>query len=505
MSLILDGTSARALAASVAAALAVEAPAALSGGAGSGGAAPLSLEQERLLFLDQLAPGGSGYNIATAVFLDGALDRDALAKSLVAVVERHAVLRARYPRRDGGRVQEIAPVSAARDCVALVDDALPDGSDDAAALVRAHEEARRPFDLERGPVLRARCIRVSAERHLLALVIHHIAADGWSMGVLVRELSALYTAYVTARPPQLPSLPLQYADFAARQRRWLDSGGAAPAIAYWKDRLAGAPPLLELPLDRPRPSVRAFAGARQPFALAAAHTDALKRLAAAEGATLYMALLAGFVALVRQRTGRDDLVVGTDVAGREHAQAQRLIGLFVNQLVMRIDSSGDPSFRTLVGRVRAASLGAYRHQELPFDQLVQALRPARDPSYNPLFQIMFVLESAPLPELVLPGVRLEMVDLDDGGSPFDLSLLLAERNGQLGGALRYDTALFDGATIAALGDDYAAVLAAAAARPETTLAELAALVDGAARRRHQADAEALRASRLARFGRLTRS
>ncbi|HEX4458702.1 MAG TPA: condensation domain-containing protein, partial [Polyangia bacterium] len=468
----------------------------------AGDAAPLSLEQERLSFLDQLAPDSSGYNIATAVFLDGELDRDALRRSLETIVARHGVLRARYPRRDGARVQEIVAPALAASAFTLDDEAA---ADDAAALARAHAEARRPFDLERGPVLRARTIRVRADRHLLTLVVHHIAADGWSMGVMVRELSAAYGALVAGRAPHLPALPLQYADFAARQRQWLDSPAAAPALAYWQERLAGAPPLVALPSDRPRPSVRQFAGARAPFALGAAATDGLKRLAAADGATLYMTLLAGFAALVRQRSGRADLVFGTDVSGREQPDAQRLIGLFVNQLVMRIDASGDPTFRELVGRVRATALGAYRHGRLPLDRVVQLVNPARDPSYNPLFQLMFVLESAPLPDLELPRLRLQTVELDDGGSPFDLSLLLAERSGQLGGALRYDTALFDAATIVALGDDYAALLAAAAARPELRLSDLDGVLAAQAAQRREHDAEQLRKSRRDRFAGLKRS
>jgi non-ribosomal peptide synthetase component F len=235
-----------------------------------------------------------------------------------------------------------------------------------------------------------------------------------------------------------------------------------------------------------------------------APVEQLKRLAAAEGATLYMVLLAGFLALLRQRSGKRDLVVGTDVAGRDHPQAQRLVGLFVNQLVLRVDGGGDPSFRALLGRVRGTALTSYAHQRLPFDKLVEALRPPRDPRHNPLFQVMFVLESAPLPQLALPGLAVEVIELDDGGSPFDLSVLLAERDGRLGGVFRYDTALYDRATIDALAEDYAALLAAAAARPETPLSVLERLLSERVQQRKQAEAVALRAARIERFRGLPR-
>jgi acyl carrier protein len=509
MALVLDGASVASLAARAAAALTDAAlPALPAAGDGARADAPLSLEQERLLFLEKLAPDSSAYNIATAVFLDGVLDREALRRCLMTIVARHAVLRARYPRRDQRRLQIIlAPDDAALD-IPLVAEALPEGlagDRDAAALHLAQAEARRPFALDRDAVLRVRLWRVGPERHLMTLVLHHIAGDGWSMGLLVRELSTLYSALVAQQAPRLPPLPCQYADLAARQRVALDGEAYARDLAYWKQRLAEAPPLLQLPADRPRPPVRRFSGARQPFALAAAPTDGLKRLAASEGATLYMVLLAGFAALLRQRSGREDLIVGTDVAGREQPEAQRLIGLFVKQLVLRLDGSGDPSFRGLVGRVRAAALEAYAHQRVPFEKLVEALRPPRDPSYNPLFQVMFVLESAPLPELVLPGLRLQRIDLDDGGAPFDLSLLLSESGGGLGGVLRYDTDLFDAPTIAALGADYSALLSAAAAHPDATLSALTTTVEAERSWRDQAAAETLRAQRRDRFAGLHKS
>ncbi|WP_394829006.1 condensation domain-containing protein [Pendulispora albinea] len=519
MALLLEDTGAARLAAHVAAALDGRAVDDVSAGAIDPNDVPLSLEQERLLFLEQLAGASAGYNIAVAVFLEGPLDRAALAQSLTTIVTRHAVLRVRYPRKNGRIVPILAPPGAP---AALIfddgagastgaDASTRTGADastrtdadaiepEDAVLRRATEEARRPFDLERDPVLRARCYRAGPNKHLVTIVIHHVAADGWSMGILVRELSACYAAFASGRAPDLPPISVHYADFAAQQRRWLDSNALETALVYWKRQLAGAPALCELPADRARPPVRAFAGARHPFALGASDAASLQRLGATSGATLYMVLLAGFFALLHQRTGRDDLVVGTDVAGREHPEAQRLIGLFVNQLVLRANLAGDPTFRALVDRVRALSLEAYAHQRLPFGTLVEALRPPRDPSYNPLFQIMFVLENAPVPELALPDLRARTLELDDGGAPFDLSVLLTEHGGELRGVLRYDTALFDPATIAALGDDYAALLTAAGARPDLTLSELAGRVRAHSVRRREAAARAAQSSRLERF------
>lgn len=516
MSLFLDGTSVARLAAHALAALAsgsaashpalAPAPAPAEGGT-TGTEAPLSLAQERLLFLEELAPGNPAYHIAAAVSLDGHLDRAALLRSIDAIVRRHEVLRTTYPRPEGQQARRAQRICSAEEftgrlVVEEVLDVLPgqtEAEQEQAALARALEEARRPFDLERGPILRVRWLRLGERRHVLVFVIHHIAADGWSMGLLVRELGALYGLFLADKPAPLPALRTQYASFAAWQRAWVDEGGMEAELAYWKTTLLGAPPLLELPADRPRPPVQSFAGARCPLDLGERLTGALKQLARAEGATPFMVLLAGFLTLLHERTGRQDLVVGTDIANRDHGETQRLIGLFVNQLVLRVEVTGNPTFRELVGRVRRTTLGAYTHHRLPFGQLVEALRPPRDPRYNPLFQVMFVLESAPLPELALPDLTLKVVELDDGGAPFDLSVLLSEAGGRLGGWFRYSTALFDAATVAEMVEDYQAVLEAAVARPESPLPALVALVAERKQERRVAAAAALKAARLERF------
>jgi acyl-CoA synthetase (AMP-forming)/AMP-acid ligase II/alpha-ketoglutarate-dependent taurine dioxygenase/acyl carrier protein len=471
---------------------------------GAGAPAPLSHAQERLLFLDQLAPESSAYHVCAAARLEGRLEVAALDGALEDIIRSHEVLRARFPLAGGRRTQDFTPAEEVVGPLARAGAVehlthLPEPEREAAARRLAAEEARRPFDLAGGPLLRARLLVLGPERHLLVLTVHHIATDGWSMGVLVRELGERYAARVEGRPAAVPPLPIQYADHAAWLRGWLEGGALEAELAFWRARLAGAPPLLELPLDRPRPASPSFAGARHPLALSEALTSSLKRLGQAEGASPYMVLLAAFLCLLWQRTGRADLVVGTDIANREHAHTQRLIGLFVNQLVMRVSLAGNPPFRELLARVREVALGAYAHPHVPFDKLVEALRPPRDPRYNPLFQIMFVLENAPLPPLRLPGLRLQVVEVDDGGSPFDLSVLLSESEGKLGGALRYSTALFEPATVARLAGDYEAVLARVADRPQSTLEELREVLAGRERQHQQAGARALESARLEKF------
>ncbi|RKH43049.1 AMP-dependent synthetase [Corallococcus sicarius] len=474
--------------------------------AGARGDAPLSPGQERLLFLDQLAAGSAAYNIPAAVELEGRLDVAVLTRSLEAIVHRHEALRTRFPRVQGRRVQDILPPSEvpaggplARPGAVVDLSGLPQEQQAAETERLTAEEARGPFDLERELPVRAKLLKLSEERHRLLLTLHHVVSDGWSMGVVVRELGALYAAFAQGRPSPLPELPVQYADHAAWLRRRLEGGLLDEELAWWKERLAGAPPLLELPLDRPRPERQHFEGARQPVALSAALSEGLRQLGRAEGTTPFMSLLAGFLVLLHSRTGRADLVVGTDVASREHARTQNLIGLFVNQLVLRVGLEGNPTFRQVLGRVREVALGGQAHPHVPFDKLVEALRPPRDARYNPLFQVMFVLENAPLPALRLPGLKLRQLEIDDGGSPFDLSVLLAESEGRFQGVLRFATALFDAATIARLAEDYEATLAAAVARPDATLEELHGVLVERERQRQQERAQALQSSRKELF------
>ncbi|MFP2927562.1 condensation domain-containing protein [Pyxidicoccus sp. 3LG] len=465
---------------------------------------PLSYAQERLLFLEQLAAGSAAYNIPAAVELEGALDMAVLGRALEAIVHRHEVLRTHFPRVSGRPTQHIlkpeevpGPLSgpdAVLDLGSLADDAQKAEVERLTAT-----EARRSFDLEHGLPVRAKLLKLSERRHRLLLTLHHVVSDGWTMGVLVRELGALYAAFAQGRPSPLPALPVQYADHAAWLRRWLEGGELETELAWWKERLASAPPLLELPTDRPRPDRQRFEGARHPLALSPALTAGLRQLGQAEGATPFMSLLAGFLVVLHARTGRTDVVVGTDVANREHARSQGLVGLFVNQLVLRVGLEGNPTFRAVLGRVREVALGGYARPHVPFDKLVEALRPPRDARYNPLFQVMFVLENAPLPALKLPGLELRQVEVDDGGSPFDVSVLLSESGGRFHGVLRYATALFDASTIARLAADYELVLATVVARPDVTLEELRQVLAEHERQRQQARAQELQSARKELF------
>ena len=292
----------------------------------------------------------------------------------------------------------------------------------------AAEEAQRPFDLARGPLLRVCLLKLGEEDHGLLLTLHHIVTDGWSLGVFIHELSALYQAFSTGRPSPLAGLPIQYADFAAWQRGWLQGAVLEGQLGYWQEQLAGAPSLLELPTDRPRPAVQSSRGASAVFTLEAELTQGLKALSQRAGVTLFMTLLGAFMVLLARYSRQEDIVVGSPTANRTHSQTEGLIGFFVNTLVLRADLSGDPPFEELMGRVRRVALEAYAHQEVPFERVVEALQPERSLSHSPLFQVLFALQTAPVGELVLPGLSLSPLTLERVTAQFDLSLD-AERGG----------------------------------------------------------------------------
>ncbi|HYH79478.1 MAG TPA: amino acid adenylation domain-containing protein, partial [Longimicrobium sp.] len=357
------------------------------------GALPLSFAQERLWFIDRLEPGSAVYNMPVAWRLGGTLDEAALERSLGEIVRRHEALRTVFGEVDGSPVQVIAPFGG----FALpVEDlsGLGDADREAAVRRRAREEAARPFDLSAGPLFRAALLRLGEEGHVLLLSMHHIVSDGWSMGVFFRELSALYAAYREGGESPLPELPVQYADYAVWQREQLEGEVLDRQLAYWRERLAGAPDLLELPTDHPRPAVQTFRGATVPVDLSPELLERLQALGRSEGATLYMTLLGAFQVLLSKYSGSEDVVVGSPIAGRTRGEVEELIGFFVNTLVLRTDLSGDPSFREVLRRVGEVTLGAYEHQEMPFEKLVAELQPERSLSHSPLFQVMFTLQNA---------------------------------------------------------------------------------------------------------------
>ncbi|MBN8472056.1 amino acid adenylation domain-containing protein [Corallococcus exiguus] len=435
------------------------------------GPLPLSFAQQRLWFLDRLEPGSPFYNMPAALWLEGTLDVGALEHALTELVRRHEVLRTTFQTEASDPVQVIHPPAPFH--LPWVDlSALPEDTREAEARRLAHEEARRPFDLERGPLLRALLPRVSESRHLLLLNLHHIASDGWSMGVLVRELAALYAAFQQGTPSPLPEMPVQYADYAVWQRGWLRDEALEAQLSWWREHLTGAAPMLELPTDFPRPAVVSLRGAIHRRVLPRELAEALQALCRREGTTLFMALLAGFQVVLSRYSGQEDFVVGTDIANRNRAETEGLIGFFINQLALRARVGGNPSFRELLGRVREATLGAYAHQDLPFEELVKALNPKRDQAGAPLFQVKLVLQNQPATELTLPGLTLRGESMDSGTSRLDLTLSISETARGLECGCEYRTDLFEAATIDRLLRHLGTLLQAAAASPESPLSTL---------------------------------
>jgi amino acid adenylation domain-containing protein len=435
------------------------------------GSAPLSFAQQRLWFLDQLQPGRPLYNVPCRAWLHGLVDVAALRRALNEVVARHESLRTTFPASNGQPMQSIAPRVACD--LPLIDlTSVPAQRREAEVRRLATEQAREPFDLAHGPLLRARLLRLAEDEHALILMLHHIVADGWSVGVLFRELGTLYEAFSQGRESPLPELAIQYADYAFTQSEWLQGAVLERELAYWKGQFRTLPAPLQLPADRPRPAVPSHAGARVHFKLPPALRDRLEELSRSQGATLFMTLLAAFKVLLAQYTGQEDIVAGTPIAGRTRAETEGLIGCFVNTLALRTDLSGDPTFRELVARVREVALGAYAHQELPFERLVEELQPERDTSQAPLFNVMFVLQNVPRSERRLRGLTMRHIELDKGTAKFDLSLGLAEKAGGLRGVLSYSTDLFDQETIERLSEQYRQVLVAVAAEPERRISTL---------------------------------
>ncbi|MFJ6722943.1 AMP-binding protein, partial [Streptomyces sp. NPDC091259] len=442
----------------------------------AGAPAPLSFAQQRLWFLDQLQPGRPDYNIPVVTRLHGDLDTAAMLDALRTVVERHEVLRSRITEGPLGPVQAVEPPAV---FVPLLTDLgeLPPEQARSRALGLAHADAAAPFDLTTAPLLRARLVRTAADEHLLVLVLHHTVGDGWSMPVLWQELSRSYAALSSGQRPALPALRVQYGDFAHWQQQRLADGAVDRGIAHWRTRLAGLAPL-ELPTDRPRPAGRSGAGATVSFEVPAELAARLGAVAREHGATLFMVLLAGFQSLLARYTGQYDVAVGSPIAGRDRTELEPLIGFFVNTLVLRTDLSGDPAFGTLLGRVRETALQAYEHQDVPFDRLVEELRPERDLSRNPLFDVLFQLHPEQPDALPLEGVRVETVETANGTAKFDLSLAMTEHPGGLTGTLSYATDLFDRGTAERFGAHYLRLLRSAADRPDAPLSRLEVLSVG---------------------------
>ncbi|WXA99338.1 non-ribosomal peptide synthase/polyketide synthase [Pendulispora brunnea] len=436
---------------------------------------PLSFSQERLWFFAELEPESPAYNTASVLRLSGMLDVAALKWSFAELVARHEILRTTFEGRDGRPVQRIAAFDA-QEILSRVSEAdlsmLEEGPREAELARRMREDAGRPFALAVGPLYRATLYRLGDVEHALAITFHHIVTDAWSAGVVARELGELYAAFTRGQPSQLPKLAYQYADYATWQRRALSPDALESQLGYWREQLANAPLALELPTDRPRPPAQTYRGARRDVHVPLATAEALATLAKREGSTLFMTVLAGFHALLARLSGQRDVVVGTLVANRTRPETEPMMGFFVNALPVRADLSADPSFAELVRQVRERSLGAFAHQDVPFEKMVDALAVERHASRAPIFQVMLVLQNLPVQSMSLPGLALRREEVPTGYTTLDLTLFLTETETGLTGTLEYSTELFDEATMARFARHLNTLLAGAAEQPELRLSEL---------------------------------
>lgn len=429
---------------------------------------PLSFAQARLWFLAQLQSESTTYNEIATIRLVGNLNVRGLEQSLNEIVRRHEVLRTTFSQIDGEPFQVIAPTLNLP--LSVVDlRHLPEAERQVALKQLIAQETQSPFALELGPLLRCKLVCVGEQEHIASFTIHHIVSDGWSMGVLLRELAALYEAFCADKPSPLPELPIQYADFAIWQRQWLQGEVLKAHLAYWKQELDANLPVLQLPTVCPREEVKTNRGATQSFRIPSNLSKALQVLSRQKGVTLFMLLLASFQILLQRYTHQDDIVVGTDVANRNRAETEQLIGFFVNLLVLRTDLSGNPSFPELLQRVREMALGAYAHQDLPFDKLVETLQPQRQANHTPLFQVLFVLQNAPMPALELPELTLSLLDVEQETTRFDLGLFLTETDQEIEGNWQYNADLFEETTIKCMSAHFETLLKSIVAQPDARI------------------------------------
>ncbi|AUX32054.1 MULTISPECIES: type I polyketide synthase [Sorangium] len=459
------------------------------------GPLPLSFAQHRLWFVDQLEPGSPAYNIPFVVRATGRLDVDALRRSLFEIARRHEALRTTFSARDGVPFPVIAPEARVpfrmSDLEHLAGEAL-----DAAVSALVLEESLEPFDLSRGPLLRVRVIRKRHDEHVIALVVHHVVFDVWSVGVFVGELAALYGGFAQGQPSRLPELPAQYVDFAAAQRAWLSGEVLEGELRYWTTKLSGALRRARVPVDHEPAGRRTWRGARRSLDAGAELTRQIKAFCEREAISPFMALLAAYKLVLHQRTGLEDLVVGTDVANRNRVETEPMIGFFVNQLVIRTDCGGDPTFGALVRRVRDVALEAFEHQDLPFDRLVEALRPKGAVGHVPLFDAKFVMRNVHVPPMKLEGLELEALEGEATTTAFDFVLTVAEAGGSFRFGVEHSSELYRAATVDNFLNDYRQILATATARPDTPVSELRGELERAAAARRELERKAARGAAL---------
>ena len=437
---------------------------------------PLSFAQQRLWFLDRLQPGDPAYNIPAAVRLKGAIDLTALERSFQTIIDRHEALRTTFGAVEGRPIQLIIPEPTF--ALSVIDlQHFPQSQREAEAVRLAAEEAQQPFDLANWPLMRVNLLQLGDTESILLLTIHHIIADGWSLGVIVREMATLYEAFCTGKPSPLPELSIQYADYAVWQRNWLSGEVLEQKLAYWKQHLGDRLPVLQLPAKQPRAAVSTYRAALQPFQLSPNLSAALNKLSRQQNVTLFMTLLAALETLLYRSTNQDDMVVGTDLANRTQLETEALIGFFVNILLLRGDLGGNPTFIELLDRVREVTLKAYAHQDLPFDKLVEELRPDRSLNQTPLFQVLFVMQNMPMPALELGGLTLTPIEQDSGLAKFDLVLFVGETEQGIAGTWKYNTDLFEAAAIEQMSGRFETLLNSIVAEPETRLNNLEILTE----------------------------
>ncbi len=463
---------------------------------------PLSFAQQRLWFLDQMDPGNPLYNVPRTIRMKGTMDVAALRKALNDLVARHEVLRTRYVAQDSHPVQKIeTQVTLEMPAVEVSGRSAAEKEEGARRVLQA--ESGKPFDLASGPVLDAKLYVLSDDEHILFLNMHHIATDGWSTGVLLNDLAALYQAAKEKTVAQLPELDIQYADYAAWQRNWLRGEVLEKQLAYWRQQLEGAPPVLTLPTDRPRPVTQTFRGATYEHVLPRSVADAVRVLSRQHGATPFMTLLASFDALLYYLSGQEEIVVGTDMANRTSVKTEPLIGFFVNLLVLRLNLGGNPSFEQLMARARELALGAYAHQDVPFDKLVEELRPERNLSHSPLVQVLFVQQNTPRSTASFPGLEISRFKIEVQ-SKFDIAVFVSESSQEIASSWVYNPDLFDHATIARMAANFELALRTAAAQPEIKLDALCATLAGADKQQRESDQKKFEETGLAKLKKIRR-
>ncbi|MHC0068973.1 condensation domain-containing protein, partial [Nostoc sp. UIC 10890] len=432
---------------------------------------PLSFSQERLWFLEYWEPNSFVYNLPIAFYLTGHVSVTVLEQSLASIIQRHDVLRTTFPSVDGQPVQVVNPYTTL--ALSVIDLREFSSEDqDAEIQLQTTSQIEQPFDLATGPLFRVKLLRLGEETYLLLMTIHHIVIDGWSYDILFGEMIAFYEAFSANKPSFLPTLTIQYADFAVWQREWLQGEVLKSQLSYWKQQLKGSPPLLPLPTDYPRPPVQTYQGDYQSLELSKSLTEGLKTLSEQEDVTLFMTLLAAFQTLLYRYSEHEDIIIGTPIAGRSQVETEELIGFFVNTLVLRTNFGGNPPFQKLLGRVRQVALGAYTHQDVPFEKVVEELKPERDLSRSALFQVMFVLQNTPRLAKELPELTLTPIEVHNGRSMFDLTLELKEISEVIRGGLEYNTDLFKTATITRMLRHFQTLLEGIVANPQEHISNL---------------------------------